>query len=182
MTKGKSLRDLHLVITGRASIIILIITSITILIFRSPWRRRRRSNETTKASLSTCYTTDASVHLTHLIREKVKASIHVLKLCHDSLQGHTTNCRGRRSWGRRNSKSCRINHLRSWQLQSNLGLTPLTRIDINGTHGDEIRRVKNGDGEVAKDPCDSWRKDELITGRHILIHIKDRCDEVRGSQ
>ena len=33
---------------------------------------------------------------------------------------------------------------------------------------------------MAKDLHDSRRKDELITGRHILIDIKDRSDEVRG--
>ena len=32
---------------------------------------------------------------------------------------------------------------------------------------------------MAKDPRDSQRKDELITGRRILIEIKDRSDEVR---
>ena len=40
-------------------------------------------------SLSTGYTTDTGVHLTQLIRERVKASIHALKLRHDGLQGHT---------------------------------------------------------------------------------------------
>ena len=33
---------------------------------------------------------------------------------------------------------------------------------------------------MAKDPCDSRRKNELITGRRILIYIKDRDDEVEG--
>ena len=42
-----------------------------------------------------------------------------------------------------------------------------------------VRRVRNEDGEVAKDPRDSWRKNELITGCRIMIHIEDRCDEVR---
>ena len=53
MTKGKSLRVRHLVITRRASII----TSIVILISQSLWKRRWRGSETTKASLLTCYTT-----------------------------------------------------------------------------------------------------------------------------
>ena len=83
MTKGKSLRGHHLIITGKASI--LIITIIIILICRGLWKRRWRSSETTKASLSSCYMTDMSVHLTQLIRESIKASIHMLKLCHDSL-------------------------------------------------------------------------------------------------
>ena len=34
--------------------------------------------------------------------------------------------------------------------------------------------------EVLKDPSDSQRKDELITGSSVPIHIYDRCDEVRG--
>ena len=33
---------------------------------------------------------------------------------------------------------------------------------------------------MAKDPCDSQRKVEPITGRRILIDIKDRSDEMRG--
>ena len=38
----------------------------------------------------------------------------------------------------------------------------------------------NGNEEVLKDLCDSQGKDELITSSGILIHIYDRCDEVRG--
>ena len=81
MTKGKSPRGRHLIITRKASILILIIT---ILISWSLWRRRWRGSETAKASLSTCYTSYMGVHLTHLISERVKASIHALKLCHDA--------------------------------------------------------------------------------------------------
>ena len=33
---------------------------------------------------------------------------------------------------------------------------------------------------MAKGPRDSQRKDELITGRRILIDIKDRSDKVKG--
>ena len=150
-----------------------------ILISRSLWKRWWRGNETTKASLSTCYTTYTGVHLTHLISERVKASIHALKLRHDGLVGHTTNCRGRRSRGRRNNRSCKIGHLHLWPLRSELGLTLLNKIGADGTHNGEVSRIKNGDGEVVKDPRDGWRKDALITGHHILIHIKDRCDEVR---
>ena len=90
MTKGKSLRGCHLIITGRASILIITI-NITILICRSLWRRRWRGDETTKASLSSCYTIDTSVHLTQLISESVKASIYALNLRHDGFQGHITN-------------------------------------------------------------------------------------------
>ena len=34
--------------------------------------------------------------------------------------------------------------------------------------------------KMAKDLCDSRRKDELIKGHCILKDIKDRSDEVRG--
>ena len=37
----------------------------------------------------------------------------------------------------------------------------------------------NRDRKMAKYPCDSQRKYDLITGRHILININDRNDEVR---
>ena len=33
---------------------------------------------------------------------------------------------------------------------------------------------------MLKDPHDSRRKDELIMGSSVLIHINDRCDEVKG--
>ena len=33
---------------------------------------------------------------------------------------------------------------------------------------------------MVNDSRDSGRKDELITGRRILIDIKDKSDEVRG--
>ena len=98
-------------------------------------------------------------------------SIYALKLCHDGFQGHLTS-RGGRS--RR-----RTNRLHTWLLRSKLGLTPSNRIGVDITHGGEIRRIKNGDRKIVKDPCDNRRKDELITGRRILIDIKDRSDEVR---
>ena len=34
---------------------------------------------------------------------------------------------------------------------------------------------------MLKNPCDSQRKDELIMGSSVLIHIYDRYDEVRGN-
>ena len=98
MTKGKSLRGRHLLIIGKASILILIIiigTIISILVLRSLWRRRGRRNEATKASLSSCDTTYTGVHLTQLITESVKVSIHALKLRHDCLEHHTTTQRRR---------------------------------------------------------------------------------------
>ena len=179
MTKGKSSRGCHLIITGRAIVLILIITIITILICWSLWKRRGRGCETTKASLSSCYTTDTGAYLTHLISERVKVSIHALKLRYDGLEGHTTS-RRRMSKRGRNSRSCRINRLHSWLLRSKLGLAPPNRFSADGTHNGEIRRIRNGDEEMAKVPCDSWRKDELITGHRILIDIDDKCDEVKG--
>ena len=122
MTKGKSLRGRHLIITSKASILILIIiisTIIAILICQSLQRRRGRSGKTTEASLSSCNTTNTGVHLTQLITESVKASIHALKLHHDDLKCHSTT-RRRKSRGGRNSRSYRISHLicgrfgRSW--------------------------------------------------------------------
>ena len=154
MTKGKSSKGRHLIITGKDSILIII----TIIICQSLWRRRWRGNETTKASLLLCYTTDTGVHLTHLISERVKASIHALKLHHDGLQGQTScqrRSRGRRSRRRRSYKICVIDRLRPWSLQSKLGLTSLNKTSTDGTHGGEIRRIKNGDRDVAKDPRDS---------------------------
>ena len=149
MTKGKSPRDRHLIITVRASIhIITIITVLTILIYPSLWRGRRRSTEAIKASLSLWYTTDMGVHLTQLIRESVKTSTHALKLRHDSLEGHIT------SWGRsrggRSSWSCRTSKLHTWPLQSKLGLTLSNRTGVDGTHGGIVRRIRNGDGKNGK--------------------------------
>ena len=110
--------------------------------------------------------------------ESVKVSIHVLKLHHDCLEGHTT-IRGRRSRGGRNSRSCRISRLRPWLLLSKLGLAPPNRSYANGTHNSVVRRIRNRDRKMAKDPHDSRRKNELIMGHHILININDGSDEVR---
>ena len=79
-----------------------------------------------------------------------------------------------------NSKSCKTSSLHTWLLWLKLGLTPLNRTNVNGIHGGEVGRIRNGDGKMAKDSRDSRRKNELITGRYILIDIKDRSDEVRG--
>ena len=101
--KRKSLRCCHFLIIGRASILILTIiisTIIAVLICRSLGKRRGRSGKTTEASLLLCNTTDMGVHLTQLIIESVKESIHALKLCHDGLESHTTT--QRRSRGGRN--------------------------------------------------------------------------------
>ena len=78
-----------------------------------------------------------------------------------------------------NNKSCKTSSLHTWLLWLKLGLTPLNRTNVNGTYGGEVGRIRNGDGKMAKDLCDSRRKNELITGRCILIDIKDRSDEVK---
>ena len=184
MTNGKSLRGHHLIIIGRISILILILiiiigTIIAILICRSLWRRRGRSGETTEASLSSCNMTDMDVHLTQLITKSVKASIYTLKLRHDGLKSHTIT-RGRRSGSERNSRSCRISRLHPWPLRSKLGLVLPNRSYVDGTHNYVIRRIRNRDGKMAKDLCDSRRKDELFTGRRTLININDGSDEVSG--
>ena len=97
MTKGKSLRNGYLLITGRASVLILILiiitkTIINIFALRSLWRRRGRwrRNKATHMRLSLCDTTNMGVHLIKLSSECIKASIHMLKLHHDSLKRHTT--------------------------------------------------------------------------------------------
>ena len=160
MTKGKSSRGHHLIITRRASILILISIVITIITILIRWslrrrRRRRRRGETTKASLSSCNT--EGVHLTQLITESVKASIHTLKLRHDGLEGHTTTQRRKSKVGR-NSRGWRIGCLHSRPLQSKLGLT-LPKISCaDGTHEGVIGRIRNRDRKMAKDPHDSQRK------------------------
>ena len=128
--------------------------------------------------MSSCYTTDTGVHLTQLIRESVKASIHALKLHYDSLKSHITS-QGRRIGGGRNNRSCRIGSLYKWPLRSKLGLTSSNRTGINGTHGGKVRRIRNGDGKMAKDSHDSQRNDELIMGHRILIDINYRSDKMR---
>ena len=87
---------------------------------------------------------------------------------------------GRIQRRRRNNKSCRIIRLYSWLLQSKLGFTPPNSTNADGSYDGEKRRERNRNGEVLKDPRDSRRKDKLITGSGILIHIYNRCDEVRG--
>ena len=42
---------------------------------------------------------------------------------------------------------------------------------VNGTHECEVGRLGIEDREMAKEPCDSRRENELITGRRILIDI-----------
>ena len=88
----------HFISTGRADIsilsIIIVIGVIIVLgcliVLECLRRRRGRLHKATKASLSSSNTSDTGIHLTQLINESVKASIHALKLCHDHIDGHTT--------------------------------------------------------------------------------------------
>ena len=61
-----------------------------------------------------------------------------------------------------------------------LGLAPPNRSYADDTHNGVVRRTRNRDRKMAKDLCDSQRKDEPITGRLILININDGSDEMRG--
>ena len=138
MTKGKSLRNSHLLITGRASTIILISIIITraiiiTLILWSLWRWIWRRGETTHDKLLSCNTTNMGVHLTQLITESVKASIHALKLCHDGLEIHTTRVR-RRSVGGWSGRGWRSRRLGPWLLRSKLGLALSNGRAANGTY------------------------------------------------
>ena len=108
----------YLVITRWVSILILIIiiivgVSIIVLILRCLWRRRGRLYEATKASLPSRNMANMGIHLTQLITEYVKSSIHALQLRHDCLEGHTT------CWWRR----CRCGRSgRSWQSHLSLSV------------------------------------------------------------
>ena len=73
----------------------------------------------------------------------------------------------------------RSRHLGPWPLRSKLGLAPLNKRRTDGTHDGEVRRLGIRSRKVANDPCDSKRKDKLITGRRILIDIYKRENEMR---
>ena len=169
MTKGKSLRSCHVLITRGASILILIIiiiteTIISILVLKSLWRRRGRwrRGEATHTSLSSCDTTNMSVHLIQLSSECIMVSIHVLKLRHDGLKHHTTTRRrGRR--GGWNGRGWRSRCLSSWPLQLKLGLALSNRWCVNGTHDDKERSIRDRDRKMTNDLRDSRREKELIT-------------------
>ena len=177
MTKGKSLRDSHLVIIRRNSSIII---CIILIIKRGLGRMRGRRSKTNHASLSVSNASYSSVHLTHLTSESIqtttKVNMYLLKLLHDGLKGHTTNCRvkmsGRsQSWRGWNSRSCRIHRLHMRPFRLKLSLTPLDRTSTNGTHNGKERWERNGNKEVCEDPRDNQKKDELIMGSCVSINI-----------
>ena len=157
----------HLIITRRAIIISTAGAIVTLIL-----RCLRRGNHcvTTHHNLSSRNTTDTGVHLTQLIVESVKASIHVHTMCHDGLKCHST-CWRRKSgggWSGRNRRSCRLclglprSQLRCALLNGNC---------IYGTHIREVGRLKIWDGKMAKESRDSIRKNELIMSHHVLINI-----------
>ena len=90
----------HFISTGRDSISILIIIIVVgvIIILGCLGRRGGRLYKATKVSLPSSNTTNMGVHLIHLSRECIKASIHALKLRHDRIKGHNSHKR-RRSRG-----------------------------------------------------------------------------------
>ena len=55
--------------------------------------------------------------------------------------------------------------------RSKLCLAPSDDSNIYGTHNWKMMRLRKGDRKVAKKPCDSQRKNELITGHRISIDI-----------
>ena len=162
----------QLIVTGGASILILIIIRVTIvvLVLRSLWKRRGRLYKATKASLPSSNTGDTSVHLTQLITESVKASIHALKLCHDRIKSHSTRKRRRSGygWRRRSRRSC---HLSLCLPRTKLGITLSNGSNVNGTHHKEVIRRRIGDGKGKNDSRDDWWKNELIVGHRIPIDI-----------
>ena len=73
----------------------------------------------------------------------------------------------------------RSRHLGPWPLRSKLGLAPLNKGRTDGTHDGEVRRLEIRSRKVANNPCDSKRKDKLITGCRILIDIYKKENEMR---
>ena len=168
-----STSDRHLIITGRASTIVLISTiiarAIITLILGSRWRWRSNS-ETTHSSLSSCDTTNMGVYLTQLIIKSVKASIHAHKLCHNGLKCHSTH-RRRRGGGGWSSRSWRSHRLCPGPPRSELCLAPSNGSYIYGTYDCKVRRLEKGDRKMAKDLHYSRRKNKHIMGHHIPIDI-----------
>ena len=126
-----------------------------------------------------CNTTHTSGHLTHLISESIKASIHVLKLHHNCLERHSTRRRrrSRSGWSGMGERSHRLD---PWLLRLKLGLTLSNSHCANGTLDGEMRRLEIRDRVVVNDPRDRRRKDKLITGHCILTNIYKGEYKVRG--
>ena len=170
-----SILSRHLIIARWASIsILIIIVGVIVIVLGCLGRRRKRLHEATKVSLPSRNRADMGVHLIQLITKSIKvsikASIHALKLHHDRMKSHTTS-RGRRSrggWSWRSERSCRL-CLGSPRFE--LRLISSNGSNIYVTHHWKMREKGNRNGKMAKNPRDSWRKNELIMGRHILVDI-----------
>ena len=169
----------HFIITGRASILILIsiitVGAIVTLILGSRWRWRRSNNEITHDSLLLCDATNTGVHLTQLITDSVKPSIRAHKLCHDGLKCHST-LRRRRSgggWSGRSWRSCclYLGLPRPKLCRAPSNGSSVYGSSIYGTYHRKMRRLGIRDGKMAKDPRGSQRKNKLIMGRRIPIDI-----------
>ena len=107
--KGVSTSSRHLIITWRAIIIILsIISTIGAITIILRCLERGSHCVTIHHNLPSCNTTDTIVHLTQLIAESVKASIHAHKLCHVGLKCDPTcgRRRHRGGWSNRSRRSC----------------------------------------------------------------------------
>ena len=130
----------HLVRVGRASIsiltIIIVVRAVIVVgCLGCLERRRGRLHKTTKASLPSSNTADTSVHLIQLNRKCIKASMHTLKLRHDSVQSHTS------SWSRGSGGGWRWRSGRSFCIgspQSKLCLALFKGSIVNGTHNGEV--------------------------------------------
>ena len=101
----------YLIITRQAIIIILsIINTIGAITLILRCLEKGSHCVTIHHNLSLCNMIDTGVHLTQLIAESVKASIHAHKLCHVGLKCDSTHERRRRrgGWSNRSRRSCRL--------------------------------------------------------------------------
>ena len=73
----------------------------------------------------------------------------------------------------------RSHRLGPWPLRLKLGLTPSNRRHADGTHDDEMSKLRIRNRGLANDPRDSRRKDKLIMGCRFSIDINERENEVR---
>ena len=122
----------------------------------------------------------ASTSSRHLIITRWASTITLIitGLCHDGLKCHSTH-RGKGSgegWSWRSRRSCDLG-LRPHRAK--LSITPLNSSCVNGTHDEEVIKWRIRGRKIAKNPRDSWRKDEFIMGRRIPIEIYKGKDKVR---
>ena len=161
------------------SIIVITISSILILRIKSHGRRWWRSSLRSKLPMVACRLV---MRLTWTFTwYNFVESVHALKLRHDVSQRHITRrrrgsgCGSSRMRGSRMGGRCRI-----LLSRHKLCLTTFYGSGIYGTHESERVICGRRDGKVVKNPRDSRRKDELITGRRILKNIYQRQNKVGG--